>query len=601
MNRYMLVYVHPELGEQRFELRSGRTYRLGSRSTADIVIPQRDVSRNHALLRVGEHGFHITDLGSKNGTYVNGNRVTSTELFPGDRLQLSSAELAIFEVSSGTFALARGIQPAGGVEGEDSSERETQHHRKASGPEDLAGLVEELAEAVQRRALSGLLHSVVHRFDLKAIMLFFRDRDGRLALVCSSGELPSAPEIQEMFQEKLQELQEEAGGGPCRIDRLLVGGTVFLASGLEGGYCLVLECDDAVPAASDLRVIIAAFRVAVSARQAWTRSISPHGKEPTEDKGPLGTILGESKAITVCRSLATEFARQEEPVLITGESGTGKELFARAIHEMSRRASGPFVPVNCAAIPADLTEAELFGVAPGAATGVSARQGRFHAAQGGTLFLDEIGELPPALQAKLLRVLELGEVYRVGDDTPTTYDVRIISATNRKIEEAVEQGQFRADLFYRLHVLHLHIPPLRERRSDIPVLTNAFLEETSRRMNKRVAGITVRALDVLMSWRWPGNVRELRSEIIRMVAMVTSGAVIDLEQVSPDFNGKNEAGIVKNLESLLNLPLAEAREELERQLILRVLKECEGNQSRAAERLGISRAGLFKKMRRLGL
>jgi len=601
VTRYMLVYLHPDLGEQRFELHEGATYRLGSRSSADIVIPQRDVSRNHALLRVDKHALHITDLKSKNGTFVNGQRVGAAEFFPGDRLQISSAELTVLEVSSGTFALAEEIRPAGQAERESSDESQTVQFQKASGPEDLAMLIEDLADYVQRRELSTLLHGVVTRFGLKSIMLFFRDPAGRLALVSSSGELPDAGTFHEAFKEALLLLTQPGDDAAGRIDRLNLGDAVFLVAGLRQGYCVALGCDDHIPAANDLRAIVATFRVVTAVHEGGAVRAPGAIRVRGAERDPLGTILGDSKAIDACRKLASEFAKQDEPVLITGESGTGKELFARAIHELSRRSGGPFVPVNCAAIPADLTEAELFGVAPGAATGVSERPGRFHAARGGTLFLDEIGELPDALQAKLLRVLEFGEVYRVGDDRPTTYDVRIISATNRRIEEAVQRGEFRADLFYRLHVLHLHVPPLRERRNDIPILVNAFLEETARQMDKRVAGITVRALDVLKGWSWPGNVRELRSEIIRMVALVTSGAVIDLDQISPDFAENGGGAGDGDLERLLGLPLSEARDELERRLILRALEECGGNQSRAAGRLGISRAGLFKKMRRLDL
>jgi len=601
MTRYMLVYMHPDLGEQRFELRVGSTYRVGSRSFADIVIPQRDVSRNHALLRVGEHGLHVTDLESKNGTWVNGKRVSSAEFFPGDRLQFSSAELTVLEVSSGTFALAEEIRPAGRKGQKEKTGSETVQYHRVSIPEDLAALMEDLADFIGHGSLSAILQGTAERFGLTCILLFFCGEEGELALVSSWGELSNVATFRDTFQELLLGMARDTGRPRHQIDRLTLGESVFMAAGLGEGFCLIMGCEGDIPATDDLRAIVAAFRVVVAVRENGDRKIQRRPEAAPVDESPLRTVLGKSRGIVACRRLATEFARQDEPVLITGESGTGKELFARAIHEMSRRAGGPFVPVNCAAIPPDLTEAELFGVAPGAATGVSARPGRFHAAEGGTLFLDEIGELPTNLQAKLLRVLDFGEVYRVGDDTPTTFDVRIISATNREIEKAVERGEFRADLFYRLHVLHLHIPPLRERESDIPILVNTFLEETSRRMNKRVAGITVRALDLLKTWRWPGNVRELRSEVIRMAAMVSSGAVIDVDQVSRDLNGKVEGQRDDGLERLLGLPLSEARDELERRVIARALEETGGNQSRAAQRLGISRAGLFKKMQRLGM
>ncbi len=601
MARYILLYVHPDLGEQRFELRRGMSYRLGSRGSADIVIPQKDVSRNHAVISVGEHSFHITDLDSKNGTFVNGTRISSCEFRCGDEVRLSSARLTVVEVSSGTFALAPEIQPTGRVEGRGQDSRETHQYRKAPGVEDMVDLLEDLAASVREGGAGELLMRVVGRFGFLGAFLVYRESGGDAALVASAGDSGGLFTDPGTLSAILDRAGGEGGGRDRKVRQVTLGERVYLVGGLGEGHELVVMAGEGAPAVADLRAILAAVDVALSADSKSFPHPSGGAAELPEPRSAMEEILGVSAAIQECKKVAAEYARLEEPVMITGESGTGKELFARAIHALSPRSSGPFVAVNCAAIPPDLMEAELFGVASGAATGVDQRPGRFQSAEGGTLFLDEIGDLPPPLQAKLLRVLEEGELYRVGEDVPVHCDVRVISATNRSIREDVKQGRFRADLFYRLHVFHIHVPPLRDRRQDIPVLVNEFLDRAARRMERHINGVSVRALQVLMDYEWPGNVRELRSELVRAVAAVTPGAIIDVGHLSPELTGGAVSGERLDLEALAGLPLAEARETVERELIRRVLEACDGNQTHAAERLGLSRAGLYKKMRRLGI
>ena len=601
MARYILLYVHPDLGEQRFELRRGMSYRLGSRDSADIVIPQKDVSRNHAVITVREHSFHITDLDSKNGTFVNGNRVSSCEFRCGDEIRLSSARLTIIEVSSGTFALAPEIQPTGRVEARTGESEETHQYHKEPGIEDMVVLLEDLAASIRSGGVGELLSRVVDRFAFRGIVLLYRDASGDVAVVASAGDTGGIFGEAGNLGTLLGEEGGEGGGWDRRVRQVSVEQNECLVGRLGEGHSLAVVAGDGVPAVVDLRAIMAAVEVAISVDrgQVGASHREPEGPPGAED--PMAAILGVSAPIQECKKLACEYARLEEPVMITGESGTGKELFARAIHAMSPRGAGPFVAVNCAAIPPDLMEAELFGVAPGAATGVSERPGRFQAAEGGTLFLDEIGELPPSLQAKLLRVLEEGELYRVGDDVPVVCDVRVISATNRSIRTDVKDGRFRADLFYRLHVFHIHVPPLRERRRDIPVLVNEFLDRAARRMGRHVNGVTVQALEVLMAYPWPGNVRELRSELTRAVAAVTPGAVVDVAHLSRELSAGEIAEGGVELGELAGLPLSEAREAVERLLIRRALETCGGNQTRAAKQLGLSRAGLYKKLQKLGL
>lgn len=602
MTHYLLVYNHPELGEQRFELEPNRTYRMGSRSGNDIVIPQRDVSRDHAVLRVSENGFHITDLKSKNGTQVNGRPVASADFHCGDELMLSSARMMIMEVSSGTFALAPEIRPTERSEEKSASHSETEHYRTEATVEDMVALMDATADAVAHHSPTELLRWIKRRFRFQGMALVYREGRRELSLLSTVGDMgPVAVDPASL----LRFTREASGPGWLRHNQavcdVVVNDEPFLAGTVTPNHTLVVRYGVSPPAVGDLCVILSSLRAVVKAVRSEGTGLKGDAEEPSrEDRDLLRFgILGSSPAITRCKKLSARYARQEEPVMITGESGTGKELFARAIHQLSCRSDAPFVAVNCAAIPSDLIEAELFGVASGAATGVGERKGKFQTAAGGTLLLDEVGDLPLLLQGKLLRVLEEGELYRVGDDTPVKCDVRIISATNRDLEEDVQSGRFRQDLYYRLYVLRIHVPPLRERRGDIPCLVNAFVEESAARMNKQVNGLTVRALTELTAYDWPGNVRELRSEVIRAVASVTSGAIIDVENLS--IRGGAAGSPESGLQDLAGLTLSEARERVERFLINAALEGSDGNRTRAADQLGLSRAGLFKKMKKLNL
>lgn len=600
MPHLILVYDHPELGEQRFELSREGTYRIGSRGSNDIVIAQDDVSRHHAVLKVRAGSFHITDLGSKNGTFVNGTRVTSSDVQCGDQIQVSSATLALMEVSSGTFAIAPEIHPTPRVADEAGEREDTVQYKSEATIEDIVELLEIAARTMHGGSLTLLLRWVCERFRLDGLMALALDH-GDVALVSSAGDMGPLVSDVSALAETLGHFDRREDLERPTVHQVESAGEQLLVANVGPRHLLVIRCCGDPPAVADTRAVIAAVDAALH-REVSTSSTESSGGEQTEiaRSAAFDMILGASSALQACKRLAAEYARQDEPVMITGESGTGKELFARAVHALSRRRTATFVAVNCAAIPADLIEAELFGVAVGAATGVGARPGKFQSASGGTLFLDEIGDLPVALQGKLLRVLEAGELYRVGDDTPVTCDVRVISATNRDLEQDVQAGRFRSDLYYRLHVLHLHVPPLRERRQDIPPLVNRFLESAASRVARRVSGVTVRALDALTAYAWPGNVRELRSELVRAVASVADGAVIDVTSLSPAVRGAQPRSTGEPmLDKLDGLRLDEARQILERWLIGRALEATGGNQTRAAERLGLSRAGLFKKMKRL--
>ena len=305
-----------------------------------------------------------------------------------------------------------------------------------------------------------------------------------------------------------------------------------------------------------------------------------------------GPLVGSSPAIRAVQKMIGMAAASDATVLVTGETGTGKELAARALHDHGSRAAGPFVSVNCAAIPAELLESELFGHVPGAFTGaVKAQAGRFREAQGGTLLLDEIGDMNAAMQAKILRVLQERVVTPVGG-RPEAVDVRVVAATHRDLLQMVDAGGFRADLYYRLHVIPIPLPPLRERVSDIVPLARHFLCLANPEAPKRLSAEAAAALE---SCRWPGNVRELRNAIERAAALARGPSIYasDLEFLRQ----ADDADIVAR--TYLTLPAAVA--ELERAMIRRALAENRGSRAEAARRLGINRQLLYEKMKRYGL
>lgn len=309
-------------------------------------------------------------------------------------------------------------------------------------------------------------------------------------------------------------------------------------------------------------------------------------------------IVGSSKALLRVLDQAARVAQHDATVLIHGETGTGKELVARAIHHNSRRSNRPFVPINCGAIPADLVESELFGYARGAFTGaLTNKTGRIESADGGTLFLDEIGELPLGAQVKLLRVLQEGEIPKLGQSAPVKVDVRIIAATHRDLSAMVEDGTFREDLYYRLAVVPLKIPPLRERREDIPGLIEALLQRIRERHNLPEIRLSPTVQQRLISYSWPGNVRQLEN-ILERLLVLSSGDLITIEDLPEELISPSAPSAVlwpTLPEEGLSL------DEIERELISRALDKFKGNQSQAAKYLDISRRTLIYRMEKHGL
>ena len=330
-------------------------------------------------------------------------------------------------------------------------------------------------------------------------------------------------------------------------------------------------------------------------RHRLRREVHHLRKQIREDRG-FGTIIGTSLSIQRLAGMVSRVAAADATILVEGESGTGKELVARAIHAESARASQPFVGINCAALPETLLESELFGHVRGAFTGaVATKKGLFEEAGQGTLFLDEIGDTPPPIQVKLLRVLQEREIRRVGSTSPIRIDARLLAATNRRLEELVREGRFREDLYYRLNVVALRIPPLRERREDIPLLAAHFLTHAAKRHGRAVPTLSPEAMTLFLEHQWPGNVRELENAIERAVLLAETDTILPGD-LPPRLQGASGGGDGPDV-------TAKPRrlDEIEREHILRTLDVYAWNQARAAEALGIGRNTLWRKLKDYGV
>lgn len=318
-------------------------------------------------------------------------------------------------------------------------------------------------------------------------------------------------------------------------------------------------------------------------------------QEQLKDRFRPANIIGNSKSMGTVYDLIAQVSRSDATVIIRGESGTGKELVAHAIHYNSTRAAKPFIKVNCAALPESVIESELFGHERGAFTGaISTRKGRFELANGGTIFLDEIGDLSPTTQVKLLRVLQEKEFERVGGNDTIRTNVRVVAATNRNLEELMARDLFREDLYYRLNVFPIHIPPLRERKSDIMLLSDFFIEKYSRQNHVSIRRISTPAIDLLMAYHWPGNVRELENCIERAI-LLSVDEVIHSHHLPPSLQS------AESTDTRLHSTLPEALENLERELLMDALKSTKGNMAKAAKLLGITERIMGLRIARHGI
>ncbi len=617
---FYLCWVNREGGEVVFHVRGGAT--LGRSPASEIPVDADGVSRVHCRLEAREGKLVVQDLGSTNGTYVNGRRVQEAEVKAGDellvgrcRFQVRVEEPARPEASAAgaetievALEAARADYP-GGLEG---GARAADHLRV------LARVLEAInaggaPEDLYRRSLEAILEAldvdfgaVVLGTDPKAAPAAVRLRRGAeaapgpapsstvLARVLATGEAVLANDA--AVDGRLRAAHSLAGAGATRI----LCAPIALAGRISGALYVAAGAGSRPLAESELRLVtLVARQLALAAENLRRQELVLAENRSLRDQaaGDL-CIVGPSPQLARVLEMARRAARTDVTVLITGETGTGKELIARAIHEWSARRRQPFIAVNCGAIPATMVESELFGHEKGAFTGAAERRlGRFELARDGTLFLDEIGELPFELQVKLLRVLEEKSFYRVGGSKEISSDVRVIAATNRDLAERARAGRFRDDLFYRIRVLEIAVPPLRERREDIRPIAEHLLARLAAESGRPRPDLGAEVAARLAAYDWPGNVRELRN-VLERALILGAGDVLAADDVLPELAGAERAAA--ELGAAGARPLASLR-DLEKEHIRAVLVATGWNKSRAAEILGIGRTNIYEKIKLYGL
>lgn len=535
---------------------------VGSDPGCAVHLSDPTVSRRHALIRIGPQEVSVEDLGSRNGTFLDGRRVGGKEVVEkGAELGFGLVKASLEEVDESELEAAVIFDPP--------PEEETPTPHSAGAATASIG-------------------------SLKAFAL---DHLPRLLARVNRGQAPV--EVAQAVGAALFETL------PCR------GVEVVQTDGPESG--VVFSAGQAGEPAARIEARAADSGMAVSASflhpdqgAAWrplvevgARLIELAVEAPPPDAEAVPgqpSLPDPPTVVPTVRQLyadAARVARGDVSVLILGESGTGKEVLARFIHAASLRSGGPFVALNCAALPRDLLEAELFGIEKGVATGVTSRPGRFETASGGTLFLDEIADMAAETQARILRVLQEGEVYRLGAREPRPAHVRVISASNRDIEAMLTDGGFRTDLYHRIADWTVQLPPLRDRRADIPSLAAYFLHRETHRRGVRPGGISRAALQALERYGWPGNIRQLEREMARAALFLDDGQLLETRHLQARITTEAGGDAARGLRQIL--------EAVERTTIEQTLAELQGDTAAAAERLGISRSTLYRRMKELGI
>ena len=589
---------------------------IGSARRADMRLEAPSVSRRHAVVTLEASGVAVRDLGSKNGTFVNGRPIDECPLAPGDELRCGPVRMLLTPLDPGDGVLGLDLatdgeelstaslgdqttlpsRPGGGAPQRRHFELVDAffEHLAAPSGTDLAGALARLAEAVgaagaaliEWRPETLVLAAVGDVADVPDRSWLERHDRSRH----TGGRRTGGRRSETLWITEGERPREAAAAGPAAWTAAVRTGEQPLGLLLKGDFP---GRRSAAPLLSTLLLLLTHFHASQLAPE------SPAGEpSPADLDFPPGILPGSSPAMLELYRQMAPLARCDVPVLIAGETGVGKEHLSKTLHRSSPRRDGPYVAINCAAIPAALLEAELFGIGRGVATGVEPRRGKFLEATGGTLFLDEIGDMSVDLQAKLLRTLQEREIHPVGL-APVGIDVRVIAATNAGLTRRIEAGTFREDLYYRLAGFELVVPPLRHRRADLPRLIALFLRRFTAEAGRRVRGVTVKALDELTACGWPGNVRQLEHEIRRLAYLCPPGQAITSEMLSPAL--RDDA--VDAAERLADddLALEPRLERLERRMISAALRRTYGNQTRAARLLCVSRNGLAYRLQRLGL
>lgn len=585
--------------EQVFLLPPGE-HRVGSSGGNDLRLPLPGVSRDHALLAVTPEGLLVIDRGSKNGTFVDGRRVDRSRVGIGAELGFGPVRFQVESVAAedATVAISLGDpQPLLPVPQTRTGEPTGTVGRESLFPARwlrIAGDVLTQAARASRGSLTAALAELAGALPLTGCCVVEWMADGTSWVRAAQGDLGRVPvfaEVQRLFPPARR---GTAGAVPYRGSSAVGGQRGAVVRRAEGGFFGLFAWGEVCGGAlEELLCALASSLADLTARGTQRRAIpSPYPAMTF----PPGYLPASSRPMQALYRQIPPLLQGTLPILLLGETGVGKEQLARLLHASSSRRQGPFVAVNCAAIPSDLLESELFGIERGVATGVEKRTGKFQLADGGTLFLDEIAEMKPALQAKLLRALQEREVQPLGG-RPIPIDVWILSATNADPRRSMAAGTLRPDLYYRLAGFTLEVPPLRQCREDVPALVEHFLRRFSEETGAGVRGLTVKALEILTGYGWPGNVRELEHEIRRLVCLCPPNGVIDSSLLSPGIAAGTAGSSVSATAPMFDLQTRVA--DLERDLIAAALERTGGNRSEAARLLGISRNGLADKIRRL--
>lgn len=585
--------------------------RLGSDPSNDLVVPFRGVSRFHARLVPDIVAPRLIDLDSRNGLVVSGRRLSEVVLLPGLAVLAGHARITLEDAATSELELAVEFprSPIACHVSRSEGDFATDSVEPTETPGEAIRLLRDLTrcrpDGSSGAEAAGFLEQLLRVLDARSVALFQRGPAGL-------------------------EILSEAG---APLDRSLVstlsdgrrsGGTMWFpdGSGAEGAF------RETGPSTGRAAVVLPTMgkhfypwqkdliHVCLDELTGSPLPTRSTPAEPVERASllvfPEGMIPGSSAAMRGLLGQIGKTVRSRANVLVSGETGTGKELIARMIHASGPTACGPFMAINCSAIPSELLESELFGVRARVATGVDPQQGRIVEADGGTLLLDEIGEMPLALQPKLLRFLQEREVHSLGASRPQRVNVRVVSISNRDLLEESRAGRFRADLYYRLRGLQFHVPPLRDRKEDLADLVTAFASQASREEERSVRGVSRKALELLSEYDWPGNVRELQSEVRRAVLFCPQGGTLSSEHFKPilwAIGQRKASGGAGKASATSMAPAAWVRSAgdtlkdhvtaLERRLIREALDQVNGNKAAAARRLGLTRAGLSMKLRRL--
>jgi DNA-binding NtrC family response regulator len=573
--------------------------RVGRALSHDIALTDPSVSRDHAVIETQYGAWVLTDRDSRNGTRVNGVAVARRQLNDGDVIAFGDVAMVfhvVDEEPAATFAAAE-------VRGADVDQRTIVAPDIASEatawPGVYAWQMLKALSSIQTRPLDDYVRMAIN--DLSGIRhvtgngvglmvepggawkwIWHEGADASIKTWCATEEV--AEEI------RANRAVYRSKGGRVEVEELADGAVFPIATCGRVIGCLCVQGRGVFPSAllAIFRVAAEAVGTAIGLREVMAqRAAEPGRGQADARRAPV--IVGRGAALLQVMRQAGKAAKHDATVLIRGETGTGKELFARLIVEESPRREKPFIPVHCSAIDENLLGSMLFGHEKGAFTGaVGLKKGVFEEADGGTIFLDEIGELSLSMQVKLLRVLQEGEFMRLGGTKPLRVNVRIIAATNRDLEKAIRDGQFREDLYYRLNVISLRLPPLRERREDIPELVRHYVEQLSRETARGACTVSDEAMARLGEYDWPGNIRELRNVVERGLVLAEGGAITEDDlPIEVAARAARAAGA----------PEGHSLERVEQGHIQNVLRDCGGNKRLAAERLGISRSTLYEKLK----